>query len=105
MVSPEHRARNIVCPRNIVRNISVPGTSVPGTSVHSQYARQFVALAGGIKRSTFFDTVNDRGVEQLLFVFSELQKQTAGVLPSQYAELGDLVAINGSLIDSVLSMH
>ncbi len=62
-------------------------------------------FAGGIKRSTFFDTVNDRGVEQLLFVFSELQKQTAGVLPSQYAELGDLVAINGSLIDSVLSMH
>jgi len=36
------------------------------------YARQFVAPADGIKRSTFFDTVNDRGVEQLLFVFTEL---------------------------------
>jgi len=69
------------------------------------YARQFVAPAGGIKRSTFFDTVNDRGVEQLLFVFTELQKQAAGVLPSQHLELGDLVAIDGSLIDSVLSMH
>jgi len=69
------------------------------------YARQFVAPAGGIKHSTFFDTVNDRGVEQLLTVFSELQKQATGVLPSQHSELGDLVAIDGSLIDSVLSMH
>lgn len=69
------------------------------------YAKQFVAPAGGVKRSTFFDTVNDRGVEQLLFVFTELQKQAAGVLPSQYSELGDLVAIDGSLIDGVLSMH
>ncbi len=69
------------------------------------YAKQFVAPAGGVKRSTFFDTVNDRGVEQLLFIFTELQKQAAGVLPSQYSELGDLVAIDGSLIDAVLSMH
>lgn len=69
------------------------------------YARNFVAPAGGIKHSTFFDTVNDRGVEQLLAVFTELQKQAAGILPSQYSELGDLVSIDGSLIDSVLSMH
>ena len=69
------------------------------------YARKFVAPAGGIKHSTFFDTVNDRGVEQLLFVFTELQKQATGILPSQHSELGDLVAIDGSLIDSVLSMH
>jgi len=69
------------------------------------YARQFVAPAGGIKRSTFFDTVNDRGVEQLLTVFTELQSQATGVLPSKYSELGALVAIDGSLIDSVLSMH
>jgi hypothetical protein len=69
------------------------------------YARDLVAPAGGIKRSTFFDTVNDRGVEQLLHVFTELQKQVPGTLPSQYSDLGDLVAIDGSLIDSVLSMH
>ena len=69
------------------------------------YARNFVAPAGGIKHSTFFDTVNDRGVEQLLAVFTELQKKASGVLPSKHSELGDLVAIDGSLIDSVLSMH
>ena len=81
------------------------GRELIQTLQEDDYARQFVAPAGGIKHSTFFDTVNDRGVEQLLFVFTELQKQAAGVLPSQYSELGDLVAIDGSLIDAVLSMH
>jgi hypothetical protein len=70
-----------------------------------EYARNLIAPAGGIHRSTFFDTVNDRGVEQLLYVFTELQKQAGAVLPTQHAHLGDLVAIDGSLIDSVLSMH
>ena len=70
-----------------------------------EYAKHLIAPAGGIKHSTFFDTVNDRGVEQLLYVFNELQKQAATSLPTQYAELGELVAIDGSLIDSVLSMH
>ena len=69
------------------------------------YARDIIAPAGGIKRSTFFDTVNDRGVEQLLHIFTELQKQVPGTLPSQYSDLGDLVAVDGSLIDSALSMH
>ena len=81
------------------------GTELIQALQEDDYARQFVAPAGGIKHSTFFDTVNDRGVEQLLFVFAELQKQATGVLPSQHSELGDLVAIDGSLIDSVLSMH
>ena len=70
-----------------------------------EYARNLIAPAGGLQRSTFFDTVNDRGVEQLLYVFTELQKQAGAVLPTQHANLGNLVAIDGSLIDSVLSMH
>lgn len=81
------------------------GTELIQALQEDDYARKFVAPAGGIKHSTFFDTVNDRGVEQLLAVFTELQKQASGTLPSQYTELGDLVAIDGSLIDSVLSMH
>jgi len=48
--------------------------------------------------------VNDRGVEQLLFVFTELRKKAGSVLPTQHVDLGDLVAIDGSFIDSVLSM-
>lgn len=69
------------------------------------YVRQFIAPVGGIKRSTFFDRVNERGVEQLLFIFTELQKQAASVLPTQHADLGDLAAIDGSLVDVVLPMH
>lgn len=69
------------------------------------YAKQLIAPVGGIKRSTSFDTVNDRGVEQLLYVFTELQKKAAVALPDQHVELGDLIAIDGSFIDSVLSMH
>lgn len=69
------------------------------------YAKSMIAPACGVKRSTFFDTVNERGVEQLLYVFTELQKKAAVALPDQHAELGSLVAIDGSFIDSVLSMH
>lgn len=70
-----------------------------------EYAQNLIAPAGGLKHSTFFDTINDRGVEQLLYVFTELQKEACNILPNQYTDLGDLVAIDGSLIDSVLSMH
>ncbi len=69
------------------------------------YARECLAPANGLKRSTFFDTVNERGVEQLLSVFLELQKQASGILPTKHPELGDLVAIDGSFIDATLSMH
>ena len=55
------------------------GTELIQALQEDDYARQFVAPAGGIKHSTFFDTVNDRGVEQLLTVFNELQKQATGV--------------------------
>lgn len=69
------------------------------------YAKECLAPPNGLKRSTFFDTVNERGVEQLLSVFTELQKQASGVLPTKHHDLGDLVAIDGSFIDAVLSMH
>ena len=70
-----------------------------------EYARHMIAPAGGIKQSTFFDTVNERGVEQLFHVFTELHKKAASLLPAQHLDLGDLVVVDGSLIDSVLSMH
>ena len=69
-----------------------------------EYARHLIAPAGGVKRSTFFDTVNERCVEQLLHLFCELQKQAASILPTRHIELGELVAVDGSFIDSVLSM-
>ena len=48
--------------------------------------------------------MDDRGLEQFLFVFQELHKQACGLLPKKFSELGELVAIDGSLIDAVLSM-
>jgi len=48
--------------------------------------------------------MNEKGLEQFLYVFEELQKQAASVLPQKYPELGQLVSIDGSLIDAVLSM-
>ena len=69
------------------------------------FARNNSAPPAGIEKSAFFEAMNDRGLEQFLFVFQELQKQAASILPKQFPELGEMVAIDGSLIDSVLSMH
>jgi len=64
-----------------------------------------IAPDGGISRSSFSEIINGRGLEQLQFIFENLYSQAAGVLPKEHVELGDLVYINGSLIDAVLSMH
>ncbi len=68
------------------------------------YAREHIAPKSGIKKSSFSEAINSRGLEQFAYVFSQLQAQAADVLPKQYSELGNLVAIDGSLIDAVLSM-
>lgn len=68
------------------------------------FARQNIAPEGGIKKSTFFEAINERGLEQLEFVFRKLCLKAANILPDQYADLGEIVAIDGSLIDAVLSM-
>ncbi|MEZ4526431.1 MAG: hypothetical protein R2941_10980 [Desulfobacterales bacterium] len=49
------------------------------------------------------EAINHRGLEQS-YVFSRLQIQVFGILPQNYSELGELVAIDGSLIDTVLLM-
>ncbi|MCP5004064.1 MAG: IS4 family transposase, partial [Planctomycetes bacterium] len=69
------------------------------------FARQEIAPPVGIKKSSFFEAVNHRGLEQLLYIFEHLQADAAQTLPKEYAHLGDLVSIDGSLIDAVLSMH
>lgn len=71
----------------------------------NDFARECVAPSKGIKKSSFFEAINTRGLEQLGEVFGHLVKEAAGVIPAEYAHLGNLVAIDGSLIDSVLSME
>jgi hypothetical protein len=71
----------------------------------NEFAKQNISPDGGISRSSFSEAVNHRGLEQLQFIFENLYKQAAGVLPKEHSQLGDLVSIDGSLIDAVLSMY
>lgn len=68
------------------------------------FARKYIAPKDGIEKSSFFEAINTRGLEQLQFVYHHLCREAKIVLPDRYAHLGNLVAIDGSLIDAVLSM-
>ena len=69
-----------------------------------EFARQHIAPKDGINKSSFFEAINTRGLEQLQFVYQNLCREASMVLPSRYTHLGNLVAFDGSLIDAVLSM-
>jgi hypothetical protein len=71
----------------------------------NDFAKECVAPPKGIKKSSFFEAINTRGLEQLTEVFTHLVKQAGKALPAEYAHLGNLVSIDGSLIDAVLSME
>jgi hypothetical protein len=44
-------------------------------------------------------------LSQLLRIFKKLKAAAAKTLPNEYAHLGDTVSIDGSLMDSLLSMY
>jgi hypothetical protein len=69
-----------------------------------EFARAFIAPPEGIGRSSYGEALNTRGLEQLLFVYEKLQAQATATLPKAHSQLGDLVAIDGTLIDAVCSM-
>ncbi len=69
------------------------------------FARENIAPQGGIKKSSFSEAINTRGLEQLQIVFEKLSRRASGMLPNLHPELGNLVAIDGSLITATLSMH
>ena len=71
----------------------------------NDFAKECVAPPKGIKKSSFFEAINTRGLEQLTELFDYLVTQSGGIIPPEYAHLGSLVAVDGSLIDSVLSME
>lgn len=70
-----------------------------------EFARIEIAPPKGIQKSSFSEAVNSRGLEQLQFVFEKLQAEASKLVPREHEGLGDLIAIDGSLIDAVLSMH
>jgi len=69
------------------------------------FARECVAPAAGIKKSSFFEAINSRGLEQMQYLFQALYAKSRQNLPSEYTQLGELAAIDGSLINATLSMH
>ena len=68
------------------------------------FAREHIAPEDGIEKSSFSEATNSRGLEQFLHVFENLQQQASHLLPNAHKELGQLVGIDGSLIDGTLSM-
>ncbi|MCD6476146.1 MAG: hypothetical protein J7K85_07815 [Anaerolineaceae bacterium] len=74
------------------------------TLKEDDFARENIAPENGISRSSFSEAINNRGLEQLKYVFEKLSIEASNILPNQHADLGNLVAFDGSLIDSVLSM-
>ena len=65
------------------------------------FARSAIAPENGIKKSSFSEATNSRGLEQFMYVYQNLQAQASAILPRQHPELGDLVGIDGSLIDVI----
>ncbi len=68
------------------------------------FARRRIAPEKGIGKSSFSEAINNRGLPQMLEVFQHMQGRAAGLLPDAHPELGELVAIDGSLIEATLSM-
>ena len=69
------------------------------------FAKSAIAPKNGIKKSSFSEATNTRGLEQFMHIYQSLQAQASEILPKQNHELGNLVGIDGSLIDATLSMH
>ena len=69
------------------------------------FARENIAPQSGIKKSSFSEAINTRGLEQLYVVFEKLSRKASGLLLDLHPELGDLVVIDASLITATLSMH
>ena len=74
------------------------------TLKEDDFAREHIAPDDGIEKSSFSEATNSRGLEQFLHVFENLQEQASHLLPHTHKELGQLVGIDGSLIDGTLSM-
>lgn len=69
------------------------------------FARNNIAPQGGIKKSSFSEATNSRGLDQFLHVFNSLQPMASKMTANSCPELGRLTAIDGSLIDATLTMY
>jgi hypothetical protein len=70
-----------------------------------EFAKEYIAPPDGVGRSTFFEAMNTRALPQLIKMYELLQQQAKDILPVCSPELGNLVAVDGSLIDAVPTME
>ena len=69
-----------------------------------ELAKELVSPENGLKKSTLFEAINSRGLDQLFHVYNKLYSQAKTILPNQYPSLGDIVGVDSSLITATLSM-
>jgi len=70
----------------------------------NQSIKEIILPETELGESTFYEANSHRGATQMLEVFSILSKKVSKRLRTDHAQLGKLVAIDGSLIDATLSM-
>ena len=69
------------------------------------FARNQIAPEDGIKKSSFSEATNSRGLEQFFYVFENLQAQATQLLPKKHPELDTLSASMDRIINATLSMY
>jgi hypothetical protein len=67
-------------------------------------ARHIIAPPEGVASNTFYDAIKSRGLLQMQEVFSRLASHASALIPKGHPELGDLVAIDPTLIDCTADM-
>ena len=82
----------------------VPGRHLIQVLKEDDFALKNIAPKDGIGKSGFFEAINNRGLEHLNFVFQKPGIEASNILSGRYADSGELIAFDGSLIDAVLSM-
>lgn len=50
------------------------------------FAREHIAPKKGMAKSSFFEAMNERGLEQFLLLFAALQQQARDLLPNHHPE-------------------
>lgn len=71
---------------------------------HDPFANRVAVPASGLGESTFYEAISNRGTLQMVELLERLSKQASKIVGLSYAELGQLQAIDGSLIEACLSM-
>jgi hypothetical protein len=74
------------------------------TLAEDAFAHRTIAPPHGIAKSTFYDAIGSRGLPQMQEIFSLLASYASAVLPKAHPDLGDLVAIDPTLIDCTQDM-